>query len=198
MKEFYRLNKIKLLKSYIFIAIIGFIFVSILLLISYLTNKFPNLELVLYIYLTAIFIFPLFAIFMAFLDWTTNKYLKNKWFNKKPLVDLDKLGFINEIYNANNKWYFTEIIKKGIINDFKIECNIKRNSPKYVEFSTNVSVNHLTDTDIERIINELKEKKLFDELEGIRLKIKIDKLNTIDELKETLTDFVNTLKTYNL
>ncbi|MAN28312.1 MULTISPECIES: hypothetical protein [Mesonia] len=198
MKEFYILNKNKIPKAFKFLSITGLVFVSLILLISLFNNKLPNKILIVQIYITAGILFPIFGLVVAYLDWESRNLLKRKKFNNTPLNQLEKIGFTDSYLNEKNKWFFTEKIKKGIIKNYIIEINIKRENSKFIEFSHNIDMHLNNHSTIIRSLDHLESKNILFENGRIVKKIRIKKLNSISEIEQQLIDFTKELKNNEL
>ena len=143
-------------------------------------------------------LFPIFGLVVAYLDWESRNLLKRKKFNNTPLNQLEKIGFTDSYLNEKNKWFFTEKIKKGIIKNYIIEINIKRENSKFIEFSHNIDMHLNNHSTIIRSLDHLESKNILFENGRIVKKIRIKKLNSISEIEQQLIDFTKELKNNEL
>ena len=198
MTEFFKLNQKKIKIGFNFLAVIGISFTSVLLVIARINNQLPDIILTIKIYVVAGLIFPGFGLLVVYLDWFSRDLLKRKKFKKSPLNELDKIGFSDSLFNESNKWFFAEKIKKGKVNGYTIEANIKREEPKFIQFSPIIHLALKNESDIIRVIENLKLKTLYSENEGVITKMNIDQIKSITEIEMHLKEFTQVLRENNL
>ena len=194
MNQFYKLNKSKILKSLKFLSLTGIAFVSVILLIAFFNNQLPSEILLGKIFITAGIIFPFFGLTIAYLDWESRNLLKNKKFNKNPLNQLQKIGFKDSYLNQDNKWHFTEKIKKSVIKDYTIEANIEREKSKFIKFSHKIDFSIYNSSMLIKAIDNLEKNGIYLENKRIIKRIRINNIKTVGYLENELIRFVDELK----
>ena len=159
-------------------------------------NEYPDLLLFLSVLVGASIVFPIFIIGLAYIEWLSKRRVRNKVFRQRPFDELDKIGFTVSYINDKTKWYFTEETKEVSINNYLIQCDIRRESPNTIEFKAFVKHTEIEKERFKSLNEMFKQEEIYFDFGGLVKKYNIKKtMNlTIEEVKTDLTQFVQTLK----
>jgi hypothetical protein len=199
VNEFIKLNGSKLLFAFKATSIIFLTIAIILLTISFFAGQLPDLVLLTVILLTSGIGLPFFILIIAYLEWLSKQGIRKRAFSKPPFDQLDKIGFNRSFINDKNKWYFTETIKEGIINDFKIKCNVTRENSKTILFKALTEPRRIEKNEFKILeIGFQRSDIMFDEGGLTKFyNINLPTVRTIEHLKSDLEQFTSTLKKEN-
>ncbi|BDD03722.1 hypothetical protein [Aureibacter tunicatorum] len=138
MNEFLKLNGNKLRFAFFITSLLFLAIVLTVLAIGFVNGKFPDEFLLATILLGAGIGFPVFILTITCFEWLSKAKVRKNAFAKNPFNKLDKIGFSSFLINEKSKWVFTEESKVAVINGFKIEVEITRESPDIIQFKAKV------------------------------------------------------------
>jgi hypothetical protein len=159
-------------------------------------NDYPDLLLFVSVLIGASIVFPIFIIGLAYIEWLSKRRIRNKAFSHCPFDELDKIGFTVSYLNEQTKWYFTEETKEVSINNYLIQCDVRRESPNTIEFKAFVKHAAIEKETFKKLEAKFKSEEIYFDLGGLVKKYNIKKSSnlTIEQVKKDLTQFVQTLK----
>ncbi len=193
MDSFLDNNRQKMKYAFKATSLIFLIIVLIVLILGSINNQLPDFWLFLTVILIAGLFFPVFIIGLAYLNWYNTTKIRKRIYGMNPFDGLENIGFTKSYLNKETKWFFTEEIKEREINDFRIICNAE---PGIIEFTALTEPLKLDKNEYKNLKVRLKEYGLSLNFEGIakQYRVKRLKIDSIDELKKDLEQFVNFLK----
>jgi len=198
MKDFLKLNKLKLLFAFKFTSILclcvcGFF----LILAKFNQNQFPNTQLLIQILIVGGILFPILILFIAYLRWENKNWVYNKYVKNKICKEGNGFGYSEKLTNQNSKWYFTEKVLSKTENGFEIQIEIVKNEIEFWIFAVNNKIEKNKLEYFEEKIIQLDFKKLF--YGGFYLSLNRKKLNdnNLKEIEIKITKFINLLQEYN-
>ncbi len=201
MNTFFTLNKKKLLYIYIATASIFLTTAFLFLIIGYYFKNagLPEFKIFAAIILGTGVAVPLFIIGMAYIEWFFKMKIRANAFQEFPFNKLDQIGFSKDFLNTDTKWYFTEEVRAGEVNGFRIICDVQNHSTKTAKFKAFTKIKHLPNEDFIRIKNRFNDDDIAFDFDGI---VKIYSVNnqplmSIEELKTDLEKFTLLLKSEN-
>lgn len=197
MKSFLDINRQKLLFGLKATSLTFTIIVLVIFTILGLTNnEYPNLLLFVSVLVVASIAFPIFIIGLAYIEWLSKRRIRNKAYNQQPFDELDKIGFTVSYLNDQSKWYFTEETKEISINNYLIQCDIRRESPNTIEFKAFVKHSTIEKERFKTLEAKFKSEEIYFDFGGLVKKYNIKEVKnlTIEQVKTDLTQFVQTLK----
>ena len=107
---------------------------------------------------------------------------------------MQKIGFKDSYLNQDNKWHFTEKIKKSVIKDYTIEANIEREKSKFIKFSHKIDFSIYNSSMLIKAIDNLEKNGIYLENKRIIKRIRINNIKTVGYLENELIRFVDELK----
>lgn len=199
MDGFLKLNNHKLRFAFVATSLIFLSFALILLVIGYFNEQLPDTVLLTTILFVAGIGLPIFIIAIAYLEWLSKRRVRRRAFSKSPFDKLPKIGFTKSYINEKTKWFFTEETKEGIINNFKIKCDITRENSKTIQFKALVEHRQIDKDEFKRLEQLFNKYDVIFDFEGLTkmLDINRQKINTEQELKTELLKFTELLKNEN-
>jgi len=196
MTNFLQINRHKLLfalkaTSLIFAIIVLVIFT----ILGIIKNELPNLLLFVSALIGSSIVLPICIIGLAYIEWLSKSRIRNKAFSQNPFNEMDKIGFTVSYINEHSKWYFTEETKEISINNYLIQCDIRRESPNTIEFKAFVKHKEIEKDRYITLAAKFKKEDIYFDFEGMVKKYNIIKSKnlTIQQVKFDLTQFVQTL-----
>jgi hypothetical protein len=197
MTKFLDINRHKISFAFKAISLTLTIIVLVVFSIIGLTkNEYPNMLLLVKVLIGTSIVFPIFIIGVAYIEWLSKRQIRNKAFRQRPFDELDKIGFtVSYLYNKS-KWYFTEETKELSINNYLIQCDIRRESPNIIEFKTFVKHEEIDQERFKILEAKFKHQEIYFDFDGLIKQYNIKKtMNlTIGQVKTELSQFVQTLK----
>lgn len=195
MDGFLKLNRHKLQFAFTATSITFLTIVIIFLTIGYFKEQFPDMALLATVLLGGGIAFPLFIIAIAYLEWLSKRKVRKRAFLRPPFDQLDKIGFSKSFINAHTKWYFTEETKEGVINGFKIECNITRENSTTIQFKALTKPRPIEKKEFKELQDRFKRNDIAFDWDGLikMYDIRRPAVQTIQQLKYDLVQFTNTL-----
>ena len=168
MKEFLKLNKEFLIKSYYWIS--GVLTTGFLLYLCFFYKEVTLYWIVIILILT-ILILPIFVLSVWTYDWNRKRKYINQIVKQNPYSELEKIGFNKKalIQNHNS---LKDYVPFGEINGIQIILNVDIQKSKVVEFTTYCNTFNLNNRQFSEKFNELKHKNI--ELNFYSLTMKID------------------------
>jgi hypothetical protein len=197
MTDFLQINRQKLQFALKATSLTFTIIVLVIFTILGLTkNEYPDLLLFVSVLIGASIVFPIFIIGLAYIEWLSKRRIRNKSFSQRPFDELDKIGFTVSYLNEQTKWYFTEEAKEVSINNYLIQCDIRRESPNTIEFKAFVKHLVIEKEKFKKLEAKFKSEEIYFDFGGLVKKYNIKKSRnlTIEHVKNDLTQFVQTLK----
>jgi hypothetical protein len=197
MVSFLDINKHKMLFVLKYLSLGASVFVLTIFVVNGLAkNEYPDLEIFLIVLISASIVLPLLFIGFFSLGWLYKRSIRNKMCKKRPFDELDKIGFKVSYLNENKKWVFTEEIKEIVIDNYRIQCDVNRDSSSIIEFKAFVQHKGLDKERFERVKKRFKEAEIYFDFDGLIKKYNIKKITslTIEQLNTELLQFVQTLK----
>lgn len=197
MTNFLQINRQKLPFALKATSLTFTIIVLVIFTILGLTkNEYPDLLLFVSVLIGASIVFPIFIIGLAYIEWLSKRRIRNKAFSQRPFDELDKIGFTVSYLNEQTKWYFTEETKEVSINNYLIQCDIRRESPNTIEFKAFVKHVAIEKEKFKKLEAKFKSEEIYFDFGGLvkNYNIKKSRNLTIEQVKNDLTQFVQTLK----
>ncbi|HOI00810.1 MAG TPA: hypothetical protein PLE85_09765 [Bacteroidales bacterium] len=166
---------------------------TIILIMGFFKNQIPDIGLLLTIILSAGLVLPIFIIGLAYLKWLNRTRIRKRIYSTSPLDRLEEIGFTKLLINSNTKWYFTEEIKSGQINDFQVLCN---GAPRIIEFTALTEPLCLDQNEYKDLKARLKQDSLYPNFEGITKQYCLGQLRvlSIEQIKLDLEQLTDILK----
>ncbi|MBX9852091.1 MAG: hypothetical protein K2X86_10065 [Cytophagaceae bacterium] len=198
MNSFLNLNRHKIGFAFFICLLIVLIFIAIIGIFSNSNQESLNIITTVIMISLAALLFPSLIIITAYWEWLRNTRKRKKAYNTVPFDKLERLGFSKSLKNQKTKWYFTEEIKQGTINDFHLICDIDLQDPKIMEFKALVKFRAMGDNfhHIKSTLN-LYDIDFDDEYITKRYNLKNLKIATDSHLKADLEKFIDLLKKEN-
>jgi len=196
MHKFLELNRAKLKFAFTRTSLIFLTVVSIFLGIGYLTGNLPDAVLLFTILFTAGIIFPLFIILITYFTWLHKSSVRRKLFSKTPFDQTKNIGFYKSYLNLNTKWFFTEEVKEGKLNDFLLVVDVCRDKNHVIEVTAATEWKKLDKSEYTRLHEKFRQY-------GIELRIgclvkryntKRLTVHTVSDLESDLLQFTSLLK----
>lgn len=197
MRNFTDINRHKILFALKVSSITFTIIVLVVFAIIGLTkNEYPDLLLFIKVLAGASIVFPIFLVGLAYLDWYSKTQVRNKAFKQKPFNELDKIGFTVSYLYEKTKWYFTEETKELSINNYLIQCDVRRETPNTIEFKAYIKYKEIEEERMKTLVAKFKQQEIYFDFDGLVKKYNIKKaMNlTIEQIKSELTQFVQALE----
>jgi hypothetical protein len=170
--------------------------VSILLAIAYLTESFPETQLLVAIVLTAGIIFPLLIILTAYLAWLHKRSARSRAFSKTPFNQIEKIGFYKSHSNVKTKWFFTEEVKEGKFNDFIFVLDVCKENNHIIELEAPIEWKKLDRSKYNRLSEKFRQHGIEFRIGSLvkRYNTKRPTVHTIYDLKNDLHLFTVLLR----
>lgn len=140
--------------------------------------------------------FPVFILFLGYLNWLASRRIQNRIFGLSPLNQLKAIGFSKGFMGYSSKWQFTEEIQVGFVNDFFIACMVTRDNPKEVLFQAAVQFRRMDKPEFKRLNTLLAKENMAFSHDSLVKKYPLQTLKTlsIEELQHELVQFTMRLK----
>ena len=116
-------------------------------------------------------------------------------FSQTPYNELNKIGFDKALLYEHSKWYFTEETLQGSINEFVLTCEVTRENPKIIEFTTEIEPRELIKSELKRLKKKFKTDSIEFDFDALTKKYKIREpsISTIQDLEKSLVQFTQIL-----
>ena len=160
METFLQLNRDKLTPTFRRLSLVLLGFVSVVLLIAYLTGNFPDVQLLLSIILVTAIGFPLFIMFLGYIGWHVNHRARQKAFSKVPFSDIENIGFYKAYLGDTSKWSFTDEIKLGHFNGLTLTMDVSKEKGHTLEFDIPTEWKKLDKNDFSRLTEIFKQHNI--------------------------------------
>lgn len=199
MDGFLKLNRYKIRFVFVTTSLLFLSIAIILLIIGYLNEQLPDIILLTTIFSVAGIGIPIFVIAVSYLEWLSKQRMRKRVFSKTPFDKLPKIGFKKSFLNEKTKWYFTEETKEGVINNFKIKCDITRENSKMIQFKALVEYRQIDKNELKRLEQHFHKYDVIFDFEGLTKMVDINRqtINTEQQLESELRKFTELLKNEN-
>ena len=200
MKEFFKLNKTKLVFAFKFTSLVFLTLVLIIFGIGYLNGQVPELSLFLTVCAGAGLGLPMFMLLIATLRGTWDLHKRRKAFGSQPFSELLKHGFTEKIKHDKNRWQFSEPILTGQIANFQILVEVDtQQAPDVIRFQALTEVEVIGKNEVERLARQFSHDEIELDFDGVTKKISIknQRMTKIDELITELTRFILIIRQQN-
>ena len=140
-------------------------------------------------------VLPLIVVGTWTMDWFRKRKYKNRILTQKPYSELEKIGFNKKTIKLNHN-NLVDYVIVAKINGCEIIFDIDINKSKIAEFQIYGFTNHLDNSEFSKKLDELKSFNIDFSYFGFTKKIntKNERLNSIQELEKTLTEFTHIVK----
>lgn len=197
MQSFGSLNrkKIPFIFGMISSILIGF-FLLLLLIVWLVNGDFPGIEGMCIIILVAGIPMPVFLLFVGFVGWYLERWIRIKALKKAPFDKLNEIGFVPKFIGADTAFSFTEEMLEASINGYRVQFNVNRDTPKKVEFIVFVEAAELSKERYNRLKSMFKKENVFFDFYGLIKKYDLRKISnlTIDQVEKELIQVIEVLK----
>lgn len=196
MKEFLKLNKHKLSFAYKFITIL-YLCASVIFLILAKIYQNPSSKLLIQILIIGGILFPIFILFILYLNWVNEKRYYNKFIIAKISKDKNSFGYSKKLINESSKWFFTKKILSKNINGFEIEIKFEYETIGVYVYAINENIEKTKRKYFEEKSKKLNFENFVFRLFFLKIKRKSFDEITFKEIEIKLAKFVNLLEEYN-
>ncbi|RCH54209.1 hypothetical protein DJ568_12985 [Mucilaginibacter hurinus] len=196
MDNFINLNGRKIKFAFLTTSSIFLIFSFILFVYSYSKGETPDLASLITGVFVAGFVMPAFIIAVAYYEWYRKKRVRLKAFKIPPFDRLEEMGFHKYYVLENSRFFFTEEVKRGEINDFTLICNVERNSPNKIAFRAIAKDKQLDKSEFKKLEHVLKGNNIELDFGALTKAYNLKKIQfmTISDLNTDLEQFTDLLK----
>ena len=196
MDTFLQLNREKLRPVFIRLSLTSLGFVSIVLLIAYVTGNLPNGQLLLYILLTTGIVFPIFIMLLGYIVWLISRNARQRAFYNVPFNQIETIGFHKTYSGHNLKWSFTDELKKGHLNGFTLTMDLSKEKGHTLEFVAPTEWKKLDKTEYRRLTEKFQVHNIEFRIGSLvkQYDIKQSTLHTVSDIKQDLEYFTTLLR----
>jgi hypothetical protein len=192
MNELLELNKVFLIKSYLWIS--GILSGGFSIYLFFFFSEVP-INWILIIYTITLVFGPALVIIAWISDWFRKRRYKNRILTQRPYSELKKIGFTKKVIKPNHN-SLVDYVMFTEINGCQVAFDINIRTPKVAEFSIYGLTNHINSKDY------WKKAKEYDTLNidfsryafTKRIHTKKQKLNSIQELEKLIIELTHIAK----
>lgn len=200
MKEFFQLNKTKIVFAFKFTSVLFLALVLIAFGIGYLNGQVPELTLFLTVIFGAGIGMPLFILLVGTVRGTWDLHKRRKAFSTHPFSELLNHGFREQMKNDKNKWQFCEPFLTGQIDNFEIIAEVDtQHEPDIIKFQALTEVEVIGKDEVRRLTRKFSTDDIDLDFQGVskRISVKKHRMNNVTELSNELSRFIRTINQEN-
>jgi len=195
MHQFLNLNRHKLPFAFKATSLIFLVFILAVFIIAYINGQQADIDVIIILLLFGVAL-PCFIIVVSYWAWYYKHWAKRKAFSKSPFDQLHELGFSDSLLNEKSKWFFTEEVKAGNVNGFKIIADILYDKSYIIEVRAFAAWRQVDKNEYKRLNKEFRAHDIVFDIGSLVKRHNTKKLSVlgIGDLKIDLEEFTELLK----
>jgi len=169
--------------------------IALVLFVIAFINGEADIELIIILLLVAGVGMPCFIIMVSYLAWYYKEWSRQKAFSIPPFDSLIELDFTDALINEKSRWHFTEKVKVGEMNGFRILSDILYDETHIIEFRIFSSAKDVNRNEYKRLTKLFKPNNIEFDFGNCVKRYNIKKLlvHSVDDIKRDLEEITNLL-----